>query len=78
MHSKLQCDTRKIIPWIYRPKLKIHFAICFVHKMKKFSLFGLTFGRKKSRDSVTGGPIFANLVSKYPQVFKSHAEWVYM
>ena len=38
--------------------------------MKKFSLFGLTFGRKRSRDSVTGGPIFANLVSKYPQDFK--------
>ena len=71
MHSKLQCDTRKIIPWIYRLKLKIHFAIiCFVHKMNKFSLFGLTFGRKRSCDSVTGGPIFANLVSKYPQFFK--------
>ena len=38
--------------------------------MKKFSLFGLTFGHKRSRDSVTGGPIFANLVSKYPQDFK--------
>ena len=50
--------------------MKIHFAICFVHKMKKFSLFGLTYGRKRSRDSVTGGPIFANLVSKYPQDFK--------
>ena len=55
---------------IYRPKWKIHFAICFVHKIKKFSLFGLTFGRKRSRDSVTGGLIFANLVSKYPQDFK--------
>ena len=29
-----------------------------------------TFGRKRSRDSVTGVPIFANLVSKYPQDFK--------
>ena len=38
--------------------------------MKKSSLFGLTFGRKRSRDSVTGGLIFANLVSKYPQDFK--------
>ena len=38
--------------------------------MKKFSLFGLTFGRKRSRDSVTGGPIFPNLVSNYPQDFK--------
>ena len=58
---------------IYRQKWKIHFAICFVHKMKKFSLFGLTFGRKRSRDSVTGGPIFANLVSKYPQDFKEES-----
>ena len=55
---------------IYRPKWKIHFAICFVHKMKKFSLFWLTFGRKRSCDSVTGGPIFVNLVSRYPQNFK--------
>ena len=38
--------------------------------MKKISLFGLTFGRKGSCDSVTGGPIFANLVSNYPQDFK--------
>ena len=38
--------------------------------MEKFSLFGLTFGRKRSCDSVAGGPIFANLVSKYPQDFK--------
>ena len=35
---------------IYRPTWKIHCAICFVHKMKKFSLFGLTFGSKMSRD----------------------------
>ena len=42
-------------------------AICFVHKMKELSLFGLTFGRKRSLDSVTGGSIFANLVLKYPQ-----------
>ena len=35
-----------------------------------FLFFGLTFGRKWSHDSVTGGPIFANLVSKYPQDFK--------
>ena len=55
---------------IYRRKWKIHFAICFVHKMEKISLFGLTFGRKRSRDSVTWGPICANLVSKYPQDFK--------
>ena len=40
---------------IYRPKWKIHFAICFVHKMKKISLFGLTFGRKGSCDSVLNG-----------------------
>ena len=56
---------------IYRPKWKIHFAICFVHKMKKISHFGLTFGRKRSRDSVMGGLIFANLVSKYLQDFKA-------
>ena len=37
---------------------------------KKISLFWLTFGCKRSRDSVTGGPILANLVSKYPQNFK--------
>ena len=55
---------------IYSLKWKINFAICFVHKMKKFSLFGLTFGRKTSRDSVKGGPIVAHLVSKYPQDFK--------
>ena len=55
---------------IYRPKWIIHFAICFVHKIKQFSLFGLTFGRKRSHDSVTGGPIFTNLVSNYPQDFK--------
>ena len=42
-------------------------------KKKKISLFGLTFGRKRSRDSVTGGPIFANLVSKYPQDFKENS-----
>ena len=46
---------------------KIHFSICFVHKMKKIITFGLTFGRKRSRNSVTGGSIFTNLVSKYPQ-----------
>ena len=34
----------------YSPKWKIHFAICFVHKIKKFSLFRLTFDRKRSRD----------------------------
>ena len=67
----IHVQSKKRTNWlIYRPKWKIHFAICFVHKMKKFSLFGLTFGRKRSRDSVTGGPIFANLVSKYPQDFK--------
>ena len=38
--------------------------------MEKISLFGLTFGHKRSRDSVMGGPIFANLVSKYPRGFK--------
>ena len=38
--------------------------------MEKISLFGLTFGHKRSCDSVTGGPIFANLVSKYARGFK--------
>ena len=33
---------------------------------EQISLFGLKFGRKRSGDSVTGGPIFANLVSEYP------------
>ena len=49
---------------IYMAKWKNHFAICFVHKMKKFSLFGLTFGRKRSRDSVSGGLIFRKLCVK--------------
>ena len=61
---------------IYRPKWKIHFAICFVHKMKRFSLFRLTFGCKRSHDSVTGGSIFTNLVSKYPQDFKEKKSWI--
>ena len=38
--------------------------------MEKISLFGLTFGHKRSCDSVMGGPIFANLVSKYARGFK--------
>ena len=43
-------------------------------KILTFSCFGLTFGRKRSCDSITGGPIFANLVSKYPQDFKEKSQ----
>ena len=39
--------------------------ICFVHKMEKISLFGLTSGHKRSCDSATQSLIFANLVSKH-------------
>ena len=53
--------------------MKNSLDICFVHKMKKFSFFWLTFCLKRSRGSVTGGPIFANLVSKYPQDFKQNS-----
>ena len=50
---------------------KIKFTLPFVlytkwKEKRKIEHFGLTFGRKGSCDSVTGGPIFANLVSKYP------------
>ena len=56
--------------WFTGQNEKFTLPFVLYTKWKKFSLFGLTFGRKRSRDSVTGGPIFANLVSKYPQDFK--------
>ena len=47
--------------------------------MKKLSLSGLTFGHKRSCDSITGGLVFANLVSIYPLDFKekrNEAAWL--
>ena len=49
---------------------KITLPLVLYTKWKKISLFGLTFGHKRSSDSVMGGPIFANLVSKYARGFK--------
>ena len=47
-------------------RIKNHFAICFVHKIKNISLSGWPLVTQKVMDSITGCPIFANLVSKYP------------
>ena len=53
------------------------FTLPFVLYAKwKFSLFGLTFGCKRPCDSVTGGPIFANLVSNIPHEFKEKSHEV--
>ena len=45
-----------------------NYALChlFCTQNEENSHFGLTFGHKRSCDSVMGHPIFANLVSKYP------------
>ena len=37
---------------------KNDFYICFVHKSRKWAIFGLTCKDKRSRDLVTVGPIF--------------------
>ena len=55
---------------------EMQFPIRFVHKTQKFSFFGLTLGHKRSRDSVTVGPIFLNLVSKDAQDLKEKSQEV--
>ena len=55
---------------------EMHFPIRFVHKTQKFSVFGLTWGHKRSRDSVTVLPIFVNLVSKDAQDLKEKSQEV--
>ena len=55
---------------IYSPNCKKSLCHWFCTQNGKISLFGLTFGHKRSRDSVMVGPIFANLVSKYARGFK--------
>ena len=52
---------------IYRPKWKIHFVICFVHKIKTISLFGLTSGHKRSCDYIMRSTIFGGKISARPQ-----------
>ena len=51
-------------------KYNVHLPIRFVHKTQKFSIFGLTWGHKRSLDSVTVLTIFLNLVSKDAQDLK--------
>lgn len=38
--------------WFIDPNKKLHFAICLVDKMTKISIFGLTFGHKRSGNSL--------------------------
>ena len=65
--------------WFTGQNLKFTLPFVLYTKWKKSHFLGWPLVAKRSRDSVTGGPIFANLVSKYPQDFKekSHeAAWL--
>ena len=46
----------------------------FVHKTRKFSIFGLTWGHRRSCDSVMVGPIFVNLMLKDAQDLKEKSQ----
>ena len=66
----LRSSFGSISSWINDIQSKKRTKLLIYWPKWKISLSGLTFGCKRSCDSATGGPIFAKLVSKYPQDFK--------
>ena len=53
---------------------KNDFSICFVHKSRKWVIFGLTCKDKRSRDLVTVGPIFKKILLKVAQDSKEKSQ----
>ena len=70
-HLNFKQDPITYVWSIFR---KNDFSICFVHKSRKWAIFGPTCQDKRSRDLVTVGPIFNKKKFKVAQDSKEESQ----